>query len=84
MLQTLNLDLSGPHGLHCSPKNGRKLHLGKKTLYLGFRAGQEASCLNTEFQDLINLAQFTVCLKNDFFFLHGNFKVKSFDNQYFY
>ena len=74
----------GPHGLQWSPKNGRKLHLGKKYTVLGFRAGQEASCLNTEFQDLFNLALFTVCLKNDFFFLHGIFKVKSFDNQYFY
>ena len=83
MLKSLIWDLRGPQRLLCSPKNGRKLLLGKKHTVVGFRASQEAPCLIREFQDLSNSALFPVCLKNDFFFLHGNSDFISFKNQYF-
>jgi hypothetical protein len=51
---------------------------------LGFRAGQEAACQKREIQDLFNLALYTGCLKNDLFFLQGNFNILSLNNQYFY
>jgi hypothetical protein len=51
---------------------------------LGFRAGQEAVCLNGGFQDLLNLALFTVSLKTDFFPQQENSNFKKFNNQYFY
>ena len=61
--QGLFWNLRGHQRLLCTPKNGRKLLLGKKHTILGFRASQEASCQIREFQDLSNLALFPVCLK---------------------
>ena len=84
MLQSLIWDYRGPQSVLCTPKNGRKLLLGKKHIFWGFRAGQEVACGKREFQDLFNLAQFTGCLKNDLFFLQGNSNFLRFKDQYFY
>ena len=65
MLKSLFWDKRGPQRLLCTPKNGRKLLLGKKNIVLGFRASQEADCQKREFQDLFNLALFTGCLESD-------------------
>ena len=62
LFQALIWALRGPQRLQCTPKIGRKLLLGKKHTVLGFRDSQEASCLR-EFQDFLNLALFSVCLK---------------------
>ena len=51
MLQSFILDKTGPHRLLCTPKNGRKLLLGKKHAVLGEKMSQEGDHQKKEMPD---------------------------------
>ena len=54
-------DLLCPQRLLCHPKTGRKLPLGQKHSEIGFTVSQTGDFQKEEFQDLVNLAQYTGC-----------------------
>ena len=45
----------------CDPKTGRKFTFGQKQSEIGLTVSQIGDCLKEEFQDLVNLAQYTGC-----------------------
>ena len=47
--------------LLCDPKTGRKFPFGQKHSETGLTVSQIGDCLKEEFQDLVNLAQYTGC-----------------------
>ena len=54
-------DLLCPQRLLCYPKTGRKFPLGQKHSEIGFTVSQTGDFQKEEFQDLVNLAQYTGC-----------------------
>ena len=54
-------DLLCPQRLLCDPKTGRKFPLGQKHSEIGFTVSQTGDFQKEEFQDLVNLAQYTGC-----------------------
>ena len=54
-------DLLCPQRLLCDPKTGRKFPLGQKHSEIGFTVSQTGDFQKEEFQDLVNVAQYTGC-----------------------
>ena len=73
---SLFLDFWGPQSLSWTPKDGRKLLLGKKHTTLGLMVSQDCGQKRGKFKDPVNWALYTGCLEHDFFF-------NGFDFQYY-
>ena len=54
-------DLLCSQRLLCDPKTGRKFPLGQKHSEIGFTVSQTGDFQKEEFQDLVNVAQYTGC-----------------------
>ena len=62
----LFLDFWGPQRLLWTPKDGRKLHLGKKHTFLGLMVSPGGCKKKNKIQDLVNWAWYTGCLDFEF------------------